>query len=87
MFEWIPEQSGKESKRLTLNGEYNTDHPCASCYRYDYPLPVPNGEAASSNAHERLILEDGRIARSRNKTYIRSTIKREEAEMDRYPKI
>ena len=55
---------------------------CTSCYRYDYPILVANREAGS--AHERLILEDGRIARSRNKTYIRRTIKREEVETDRY---
>lgn len=76
---------GKGDEELTLNGEYKTDHPCASCYRHDYPLLVPNGEAGST--HERLIREDGRFARLRNKTYIRSTIKREEVETDRYPKI
>ena len=68
-----------------MNGEYKTDHPCTGCYRYDYPVLVPNGDAGS--AHEGLIRENGRIARSRNKTYIRSTIKREEAETERYPKI
>jgi hypothetical protein len=77
--------TGKETRKLTLNGEYKIDRPCASCYRYEYPLPVENGDAGS--AHERLIQEDGRIARSRNRTYIRSTIKREEEETDRYPKI
>jgi hypothetical protein len=77
--------TGKETKKLTLNGEYKADHPCASCYRHDYPLPVPNGEASS--AHECLTREDGRISRSRNKTYIRRTIKREEVETDRYPNI
>jgi len=56
--------TGKETKKLTLNGEHNTEHPRASCYRYYYPLLVPNGEAGG--AHERLIREDGRIARSRN---------------------
>jgi hypothetical protein len=86
MLEWIPGPSReKETKKLTLNGEYKTDPPCDSCYRYDYPLLVPNGDAGS--AHERLIREDGRAARSRNKTYIRSTIKIEEVQTDRYPKI
>jgi hypothetical protein len=77
--------AGKETKRLTLNSENKTDHPCASCYRYDYPILVANGDAG--RAYECLILEDGRVTRSRNKTYIRSTIKREEVETDRYPKI
>jgi hypothetical protein len=77
--------TGKETKKLTLNSEHKTDHPCASCYRHDHPLLVPNGEASS--AHERLIREDSWIARLRNKTYIRSTIKRDEVETDRYPKI
>jgi hypothetical protein len=76
--------TGKKTKKLTLNGEHKTDHPCASCYRYDYPVLVTNDETGS--VHEGLIREDGRIARSRNKTYIRRTIKREEVETDRYPK-
>ena len=38
---------------LTLNKEYNVDHPCAGRYRYDYPLLVPNNEAGSD--HEYLL--------------------------------
>jgi hypothetical protein len=76
--------AGKETEKLTLNSEYNTDQPYASCYPYDYPVLVTNREAGS--AHRRLIQEYDRIARS-NKTYIRSTIKTEEVQTDRYPKV
>lgn len=40
----------KETKKLTLNGEYDTDHPCGSCYRYDCPVLVPNHDAGSQQA-------------------------------------
>jgi hypothetical protein len=70
-------------KGLTLNLGYNVGHPYASCYRYDDLLLAPYCD--TSGAHERLIPE--KIPGSRNRTYTRSTIKREAAATARYPKI
>jgi len=42
-----------------LNLEYKADPPCASCYRYDDLLHVPNGKAGG--AHESLIVENNWI--------------------------
>jgi len=35
-------------KGLTLNLEYNTGPPCASCYRCDELVHVPNGETGGA---------------------------------------
>jgi hypothetical protein len=72
----------RRRKELTLNLEYNADSPSASCDRYDNLLLVPNGETGS--ARECLIPRE--IKNQGNRTYIRSTIKREAEAMARYPK-
>ena len=46
MNSWTSARKG--GKKLTLNGEYNVDPPCAKCYCYDYPLLVPNGDAGGA---------------------------------------
>jgi hypothetical protein len=66
-----------------LNLGYNVGHPYTSCYRYDNLLLVPYSDA--SDARECLVLE--KMIGSGNRTYTRSTIKREAAAMARYPKI
>jgi hypothetical protein len=69
-------------KELTLNLEYNVDPPSATCDRYDDLLLVPNGETDSSREY----LIQGKIIESGNRTYMRSTIKREAKMMARYAK-
>ena len=66
-----------------MNLGYNVGHPNASCRRYDDPLLLPYSD--TSDAHECLIPE--KIIGSGNKTYTRSTIKREAPATARYPKI
>jgi len=66
-----------------LNLGYNIGYPCASCYRHDDLILVPYSD--TSDSRECLIPE--KIIGSGNRTYTRSTIKREAAATARYPKI
>ena len=69
---------------ITLNKEYNVDPQYDSCYCYDDLLLVPNGEAGRERERECSIREN--LTRSRNRTYMRRTIRRKAATIDRYPK-
>jgi hypothetical protein len=66
-----------------LNLGYNVGHPYASCYRYNDLILVPYSD--TNDSRECLIPE--KISGPGNRTYTRSTIKREAAATARYPKI
>jgi hypothetical protein len=68
-----------KNKELTLNEEYNVGPQYANCYCHNDLLPVPNGE--TGGVRECLIRE--MMVGSGNRTYMRSTIKREEVAMER----
>jgi hypothetical protein len=65
-----------------VNEKYNVGPQYANCYCHNGLLLVPNGE---TNGVNECLIHEERIG-SENRTYLRSTIKREEVAMDRYPK-
>jgi len=62
-----------------LEVERNVDNPYADCHHYSGLLSVPNGN--TGNLNERLIRGDSSIE-VLAKTYMRRTIKSEEADID-----
>jgi hypothetical protein len=65
-------------KRLTFDKEANVDYPHANCGRDNDPISVPNRNADNLNQH--LVSGDCGIFELLMRTYMRRTIKSEDAE-------